>query len=101
MEGIDYNFMALAACVLNIKLSRDKALSIMGIKEKNITKEIPKDNLVIKNCEKENIEKIYYEQKLSMKKVGEIYNVSQATMHNYFVRNDMKARASGRMLEVK
>ena len=30
MEGIDYNFMALAACVLNIKLSRDKALSIMG-----------------------------------------------------------------------
>lgn len=101
MEGIDYNFMALAACVLNIKLSRDKALSIMGIKEKNITKEIPKDNLVIKNCEKENIEKLYYEQKLSMKKVGEIYNVSQATMHNYFVRNDMKARASGRMLEVK
>ena len=49
---------------------------------------------------KENIEKLYYEQKLSMKKVGEIYNVSQATMHNYFVRNDMKARASGRMLKV-
>ena len=94
MEGIDYNFMALAACVLNINLTRTRALEIMGITEQIITKKMLTDNFTIKKCEKENIERLYNDG-ATMKDLGVIYNTTAATVSRFMIKNAIQRRTRG------
>lgn len=96
MEGIDLNFAALAACVLNIKLTRDKALKIMGASEKIATRDVIEDNFAIKDNERDKIEDLYLNDNLTMKEIGTMYNVSQATIGAFMIRHKIKTKGRGR-----
>jgi DNA-directed RNA polymerase specialized sigma subunit len=95
MEGIDLNYAALAACVLNIKLTRTRALEIMGVAAECITKKMLADDFVIKKTEKENIYRLYNIENMTMKQIGEVYGVGQGTINKFMVKNAMTTRSRG------
>ena len=98
MEGIDLNFAALAAVILNVNLSTNNALKIMGIGEQIITKKMAADDFTIKKTEIGKIRKLYNEG-ATLEQLSKIYNTSAPVVGKFMKNNGIQARTRGKRKE--
>jgi len=101
IEGIDLHYAALIACIFNEKLSGDKAMRKMGILDENKSKKMINDDFEIKKCEKDNIERLYHIEGLTMVQIGDIYSTGRVVIDRFMLRNGIKTKSRGRKLGSK
>lgn len=98
MEGIDLNFAALVAVILNVNLSTNNALKIMGVSEEIITKKMKNDDFAIKKTEAKKIRRIYSEG-ATTKQIGVMYKTSATVVSRFMRDNGIQARTRGKRKE--
>ena len=93
IQGIDLNYAALIACVFNNKLSGDKAMRIMGVADERLSQRALKDDFAIKKCERENVRRMYQDEKLTVLQIGQAYGVSRSIIQGFMRRQGIETRS--------
>lgn len=95
-EVYELNHMALIAYICNSKLTRQRALEITGIKEKQeVSIDSNTRNTKLANENVAEIRYLYDEKGYTTQQLGTKFDLSQAAMVNYMERNGIKRRKKG------
>ena len=59
------------------------------------------DDFVLKKYEKENIERLYHQENMTMVEIGKIYEISAANIGKFILENGIQARHRGKRKELE
>ena len=95
MGELDLNYAALYACVINNKLTADKAILKMGIELKREQSKVVKKCQKLSNSYDNEIADLYWKAKWTITKLGQEYGLSPSGMGEYMERNNIAKRKRG------
>ena len=96
INDINRNYCALAACILNINLTRHQSLANMGIKEMiQIKGHKGKANTILTLEVMEEVKEMYTVKKLKIREIAEIYGVCNSSVAMYLHKYNIITRKRG------